>query len=165
MKFILIAGKAGAGKTTLANMLSKRLESSKVLSFANPVKKIAYELGWDGNKDNAGRKLLQTIGDVGREYKETIWIELSLREINKEKYIIFDDLRYYNEYKYMKDNFRDIYTILVTCRSYNLDPSLSKHSSENDIVNKKDLYNYIVCNNRTLEHLDKIAEEILIRIK
>jgi len=110
-----ITGVLTAGKSTTARALKFLLEpfwNVHILSFAYDVKRIAKEFGWDGQKDEKGRKLLQLIGtEVGREYLSDIWIRyLILRgqqqlDINTKhkNIIIIDDLRFINEAEWIKE--------------------------------------------------------------
>lgn len=123
----LISGKAGAGKTALANALAKSMDchmgSIGVLSFASKIKEIARnDFGWDGVKDERGRALLQHLGAVGREYNEDIWV---LHTINSIKsltnglygYTIIDDWRFGNESKCLTSNGYDVIRIRVKADS------------------------------------------------
>ncbi len=69
---VLFSGKAGVGKTTSANILYKIMSKNnlevEIGSFAIGVKSTALHMGWDGEKDAKGRKLLIDIGMAGREY-------------------------------------------------------------------------------------------------
>lgn len=63
------------GKTTAADYLVRRYGFVK-FALADPIKTIARDgFGWDGAKDEAGRRLLQEIGTVGRAYRAEIWLE------------------------------------------------------------------------------------------
>ena len=64
VNLVLLGGKALTGKTTSAKYLRDKLSEyvapQRVLvkSFAEPIKEIAYDsFGWDGEKDDKGRKL------------------------------------------------------------------------------------------------------------
>lgn len=108
MKIALgIAGFAGVGKTTTAEMLQKIAAHHGVrvqlVPFAAPVKRIAIqEFGWDGVKDERGRRLLKCIGtDAGRVYDENIWVR-KWTEVVKAEFatvdgVIADDVRFANE--------------------------------------------------------------------
>jgi len=104
---ILISGKAGVGKTTSARFMSEHYRSLgysvKVGHFASGVKFVGKVMGWDGIKDERGRKLLQNIGAVGREYDPDTWCRsLFEQEIPSEvsfpfDVVIIDDWRFPNE--------------------------------------------------------------------
>lgn len=99
---IMVTGKAGCGKDTFYEIASKQIKQSTIrLAFADMVKSVADMYGWDGIKDERGRKLLQSIGAVGREYNECIWIKPIVDEIKllqRGVIPIITDLRFANEY-------------------------------------------------------------------
>lgn len=119
---LAFVGKKESGKTYACNYLGLN-----ILSFAEPVKKIAHQLGWDGKKDNKGRKALQLIGtDIGRMLDPDIWVKRfleSYKEYNSmllrynlsDQYIIqdyyfdpknglgCDDCRFNNEAELLKE--------------------------------------------------------------
>lgn len=98
-----LCGLAKVGKTTTARFVTHLLnETSVVLSFATPVKDIALLFGWDGQKDQRGRKLLQQIGtDVGRTYDPDIWVnklvDRAINHIRRGSFVVVDDVRFQNE--------------------------------------------------------------------
>jgi len=117
-RMIGITGVYGSGKTTVANVI-KLLVGHKMIVFVNNfalgVKQVATQLGWDGNKDEKGRDLLQVVGtDIGRKYNEHIWVAKSHaiesqflqqnRVMQPETLVIYDDLRFDNEALYVKHN-------------------------------------------------------------
>lgn len=72
-----ITGKMGSGKTTVANILANKPGNIEILPFSKPLKDIAYQMGWDGQKDIKGRRLLQLLGtECGREcISQDIWVK------------------------------------------------------------------------------------------
>ncbi len=72
-KVILISGKGESGKDLSATIIKNKLEvlgyKVVITHYAKYLKSMAQELcGWDGNKDEKGRKLLQELGtDIIRE--------------------------------------------------------------------------------------------------
>ncbi len=62
-KVIVINGPAGAGKDTFVELCQEifnKIFHSEVFNFSSiiPVKRLAMEMGWDGVKDEKGRKFL-----------------------------------------------------------------------------------------------------------
>lgn len=118
-KVILFSGKAEHGKTTAANMLKKMLEDKGnkvvVTRYAYYLKDLAARYcGWNGEKDNYGRQLLQQLGTdiirvklnkpnfhVGRICED---IEICQDYVD---YVIIDDTRFTNEVFYPKAIFGD----------------------------------------------------------
>lgn len=83
LRSISISGPAGAGKDTIADVLCHDFGYLKT-SLAAPIKRLAAaSFGWDGRKDERGRRLLQVLGtEAGRAYDESIWVRALLREVN-----------------------------------------------------------------------------------
>jgi len=98
-----LCGYAKVGKTTTCSELLSLIPNGKILSFAEPVKQIATDsFGWDGLKDEKGRRLLQLIGtDVGRSYNPNIWVDMWKSKVrillSTETSILVDDVRFQNE--------------------------------------------------------------------
>ena len=112
MKIILISGKAEAGKTTAANIIKYYLcgigKRAAIVPYGQYVKDTAKMIfGWDGQKDENGRQLLQWWGtDVVRKKNENFWVNTVMRfadvldgEID---YLIIDDCRFHNEVELWK---------------------------------------------------------------
>jgi hypothetical protein len=107
-----IAGKAGSGKTLIAVLiaaeLADRAASVTVDSLAAPIKKIAAEhFGWDGKKDERGRRLLQVLGtEAGRQYCEALWIsKLYQRALRMNcDFLIVTDVRFENEAAWCRES-------------------------------------------------------------
>jgi hypothetical protein len=98
---IAVRGPAFSGKSTLAGMLATAAEPAVVLPMAASLKSIATRMGWDGRKDERGRKLLQTLGtECGREYNPFCWANLWLSEpwyFREADTVICDDVRFPEE--------------------------------------------------------------------
>ncbi len=105
MKIILVSGRAGEGKTTFCDICMEILLEQDIMSykvpFAKGVKDTARFMGWDGEKDAKGRRLLQQIGNTGREYNPDIWAEQAVDDIeaNSDSFdvVFIDDWRFMNE--------------------------------------------------------------------
>ena len=95
-----IAGPMQGGKSTLAALLAERIEAT-IHPFAAPLKRMAMDLGWNGKKDQKGRKLLQLLGTevcrgcIADDYWITQWEETTEGEASM--YVIADDVRFDNE--------------------------------------------------------------------
>ena len=103
MKIVLISGKAEAGKDTVASILQGLLSKTVRVAYGDYVKETAKELwGWDGNKDEAGRALLQWWGTTFvRERYPDFWANttISLAEVvyGEFDYMFVTDVRFPNE--------------------------------------------------------------------
>ena len=78
---IALGGKAGSGKDTLAAMLQEMAAPGDVelVSFASGPKDCCEILfGWNLEKDESGRRLLQRFGtECARYYDQNCWIRLT----------------------------------------------------------------------------------------
>ncbi len=103
---IVLTGKKGSGKTTVSNWFAKQLNkhhyTTSVQPMAAPLKAVATSMGWNGEKDEKGRRLLQLLGtECGRNcISENIWIDkwIHTAKIANSKVTIIDDCRFDNEY-------------------------------------------------------------------
>lgn len=191
---ILVSGKAGGGKSTVAEMLAKKLQDIPSLTimpygFADPIKYMAKAyFGWDGEKDVRGRKLLQQIGFIGREYDEDVWVKHFIRQLDKRAGLfpfhasVIGDWRFPNELNYLERNpLLDTVTIRVFGRG-GLEGDVALDVSENSLleVSKEVLtlpsldeidtdgtglfYDFQINNDGDLEELEKKVDTVLASI-
>lgn len=155
MKVICISAKARHGKDTVAELLKESLEKkgNKVLitHFADLLKYICKTFfGWNGEKDEKGRTLLQYIGtDVVGKKRPSYWVDflvdfLKLFE-NEWDFVLIPDCRYPIEISKMKEVFD---TILLRVERPYFDNGLTEaqktHPSEVDMDNYD--FDYIIEN-------------------
>ena len=122
MKVILISGKAEAGKDSTFDILKNLVpESSKILrmAYGDYVKDTAKQLwGWDGQKDEKGRALLQWWGtEYVRARHPDFWAETIVRlaRVIKDEvdYLVITDVRFPNEIIAWDENEFDRVTVRV----------------------------------------------------
>jgi hypothetical protein len=115
---IAFAGEMGSGKDTAVDYIISKYGGIKI-SFAKPIYDILkFAQNITGIKKEKDRKFLQFIGDEwGRDKDMNIWIDILSRNTqNIYSHIYINDLRYKNEYDYLRENgwiiikiFRDNY--------------------------------------------------------
>lgn len=101
---IAIGGRMQVGKTTAADWLVERHGFVKY-ALASPIKEIARrDFGWDGAKDARGRRLLQEVGTVGRNYDPDLWLDRFAARLAAEdpSRAVVDDLRLAREVDYLE---------------------------------------------------------------
>lgn len=152
---ILLSGKAGAGKTTVANFMIDGLPQSKVAGiapFALGIKTVANLIGWDNQKDEKGRRLLQQFGNAGREYHKDIWIEFTMNALQGSDIpfdvIIMDDWRFPNEYKWFEERSDDygVYKVRVVRDEYLLLNPEDTDVSETALPDDPEYYDFNIIN-------------------
>ena len=83
MKIILISGKAGSGKSSLANILKEKLDKCVVTNYSKYIKLFAIEmLNWDGSDENKPRSFLQEMGDTLRSINKNFLTDRMLQDIS-----------------------------------------------------------------------------------
>jgi hypothetical protein len=87
-----ITGKKQVGKDTVASYLTLRYGYVRI-GNADYLKKVATQLGWDGKKDERGRRFLQDLGMVVRQYNEDFWVNVVINTI-KEAWKKDDSVRF-----------------------------------------------------------------------
>lgn len=177
---ILISGRAGVGKTKSSGILEKIIkESYKSLApvstfhFAHGVKKAAKRgFSWNGEKDDRGRKLLQQVGAVGREYWKYIWVEQCLLEIknkildNKLTTALLDDWRFPNEYIWLARTNWNLFSIRVSASKREILKGMSSYNdiSEISLSEKNYYYDYLINNSGDLNALKGSLNDIIYEI-
>lgn len=155
MRIILISGKAGSGKDFLAQRLADTLTKvfyAKVgiLHFADPLKMVAKQLyGWDGEKGEHGRALLQRVGtNVIRAHNPSTWTSIiwSLVDGLRSEFdtIIIPDCRFPNEItdikKWATESDR-VYTVRISGKN----DQTGTHASETALDDYED-FDYLFPN-------------------
>lgn len=112
MQVVLISGKAQHGKDTTAGFLRTALEadgcSVLIAHYGDLVKYVCKQyFGWNGEKDEFGRTLLQHIGtDVVRTQDENFWVRFVGEVLTFFKdewdYVLIPDCRFPNEVDYLR---------------------------------------------------------------
>ena len=143
MKIIGITGPLNSGKSQSALFMQKFEPESIIIPFAKALKDFAFQMGWDGKKDERGRRLLQLLGtDVGRKcISEDIWVKhwWKATQVNQTKLIIADDLRFNNEAQRIKENGGIVIQVVGRCEflkthesEMGIDPRYVDHFLPND---------------------------------
>lgn len=169
-KVICISGKAQNGKDTTATIMKSALEQrgNKVLIFhyADLLKYLCREyFGWDGEKDDAGRTLLQHVGtDVVRTKDPDYWVNFAVTFLklfeDEWDYVLIPDCRFPNEVNTIETHF-DALHIRVKRENFNspLSAEQQKHISETALDDYE--YDYLLLNDSSVLNLGvKIIELI-----
>jgi len=173
MKIICIAGKARNGKDTGGVFLKEALGGSKcvIVHYADLLKFICKQyFGWNGEKDEYGRTLLQVVGtDKVRRKDPDYWVRFvkSLSELfdGEWDYMVIPDCRFPNEIDKLKGGNNQVISIKIERDGFTspLTAEQQQHLSETALDNYAG-FDYIVKNEGTLEdfknNIYKIAAKI-----
>ena len=172
-KVICISGKAQHGKDTTATILKAALEgrNNKVLIFhyADLLKYLCREyFGWNGEKDDTGRTLLQYVGtDVVRKQNPNYWVNFAVDFLklfeNEWDYILIPDCRFPNEVNTMQTHF-DCIHLRVRRDNFNspLSSEQQKHISETALDDYP--YDKLLLNEGTVVELGNTILEMVKEI-
>lgn len=174
MKVILISGKARHGKDTTATFLKDALEadgnSVLIAHYGDLVKYVCKTFfGWNGEKDEKGRTLLQKVGtDAIRAKRPDYWVSF-LSDIlsffpNEWDYVLIPDCRFPNEVDHIKNaGFDTVYLRVVRDGFMSpLTPEQQAHPSETALDNVR--ADYYITNNGSLKDLQNSAIECLVEL-
>lgn len=169
-KIICISGKAQNGKDTSATMFKRELENKGkkvlIIHYADLLKFICKTFfNWDGNKDVAGRSLLQRVGTESvRKQRPDYWVDFvnDIVEMfpNEWDYVIIPDTRFPNELYKWKDTAYE--TIHVRIQRENFESPLTQeqqqHISETALDNVE--YDFLIVNDGSIEDLSRTIANI-----
>ncbi len=174
MQIVNISGKAEHGKDTLALMLKNRLElagkGALILHYGDYLKFLCRVLyGWNGKKDEAGRRLLQYVGtDKIRSIMPDFWVESVARQVavlqmlnDEPDFIFVPDCRFPNEIEWWEKNGYKQESIRVIRPHHvsKLTKEQLEHLSETALDNYPD-FNYIVTA-EDMEGLNSVADRLV----
>ena len=180
---ILISGKAGSGKDTVAQFMKEELEKhgKKVLiiKYGDAVKWVLRDyFNWDGQKDIVGRTLLQRIGtDVVRAKHPNYWTAIVVGLLQCfEPYNDFDialvpDARFPNEVDIALQELQNCVAVRVERRNEDgsewINTALTEEQRQHPSETSLDHYafDYVIHNEEGLDTLRESAETVLQDLK
>jgi hypothetical protein len=170
VRVVCISGKARHGKDTVASYMKEELEKHgrtvKIVHYADLLKFICKEyFDWDGEKDEAGRSLLQFVGtDFVRKKKPSFWVDFvgDMLELFGAKwdYILIPDVRFPNEVLGMEERGFDVTHVRVVRPGMRplLSDSQAMHESETAMDNSHP--DMAVMNDGSLKDLKKSSKNL-----
>ena len=141
-------GFAGAGKNAASDAIYKSDVRYARRAFADTIKEVAKSLGWNGQKDLKGRRLLQDIGMAGRGYDPDLWVKVVAEKLptNPATFpTIWTDVRFGNEADFITKRGGIIINIVRPSYPH------SDHISETSHLDIR--HDYTVTNDSTLKAL------------
>lgn len=174
LKLILITGKAQHGKDTAAQTLKFAIEADgkKVLitHYADLLKYICKTFfGWNGEKDEAGRTLLQRVGtDVIRKQAPDFWARFIKTILsffpNEWDYVIIPDCRFPNEIMFFDSVEPTTIKVVRPNFKSSLTAEQQQHPSETALDNCNFLIDHFVVA-ETVGELEEKVKQLYRRIK
>lgn len=169
MKVVAISGHAQNGKDTVAKILSNKLIERQyrvlIAHYADLLKYICKTFfGWDGNKDEYGRHILQYVGtDIIRKEAPDYWVDF-ISSILKYfgsnwDWVIIPDSRFPNEINKLKTDGFNVKHLRVVRDNFQspLTEEQQKHPSETALDNV--VPDYLIRNDGSIDDLEKAVSE------
>lgn len=169
MNLVILSGKAGSGKDTVASMLKRKLTGRTILlSYAHYLKMYAKNVvGWDGSEENKPRTFLQDVGDLVKEIDPNFLINRVIEDIEVYKHyfdnIIITDARFKDEIELIKNRYDGI-VIRINGHYNNLDEIQRRHNTETSLDNYSN-YDYVIFNDGTIKELENKVEIVMEEFK
>lgn len=172
MKVIAVSGHARHGKDTVAKMLQEQFQAdgNKVLitHYADLLKYICTTFfGWDGEKNEEGRTLLQYVGtDVVRKKDPDYWVDFVADILcyfdDYWDFVIIPDTRFPNEFNRLKERGLDAVHLRVVRPDFvsPLTAEQQAHPSETALDNTEP--DYCIINNGDLDALKTKIKEWVV---
>ena len=172
--FICISGKAQNGKDTSAEIFKNELvirgHSVLVIHQADLLKYICKAFfNWNGEKDEAGRTLLQQVGtNVIRKVEPDFWVDFIAKVTGFFKdtwdYIIIPDTRFPNELEKLKADDANVFHVRVIRKDFKspLTEEQQRHPSETALDNTP--ADYYIKNNGAVSDMGKAVIELLVEL-
>lgn len=165
MKVICISGHAGHGKDTAAKMMQRSLwgfgKRVLIIHNADLLKFMCTQLfGWNGEKDERGRSLLQYVGtDVVRQMAPDFWVGYISDVLDmfpdKWDYVLIPDCRFPNEIETLKDRGFDVMHVRIVRDNYDNGLTEEQHLHPSETALDDVAPDLILLNNGDLVELTK----------
>lgn len=150
---VVINGRGGVGKDTMCEIIGKHYRVWNISSI-DPIKKIAFDNGWDGKKSEKARKFLADLKQLFVEFNDLpqkYLLEKYKQFLKSDKDILFVQIREANEIAKFKDSIGgECVTLLIRGRA-----DVKKewnNVADDEVENYK--YDFYYENNKKLEDVE-----------
>jgi len=160
-KYIFIVnGYPGSGKDTFIDIIKKKLNSEGHFvhksSYVTAIKEVAEKIGWNGKKDERGRKLLADICKASTDYNnfllDNLYFTLRYTGEHNNLSFLFWIVRDPNVIKKIKKDYPETKTIIIKRENLkNFDNCADKNINEIE-------YDIVIENNGTMKDLEDSCE-------
>lgn len=190
---IAITGKANSGKDTLSRMITKefrlaldRYVYTKCMAFADPLKEMirimfptipkknlygssnlrneiipgAFK---DGNPLTIRQLLIDLGTEVGRKYKESVWLDnfdARLAKVHSSALVIVTDARFRNEF----DHLKHLGFVMIKLSRDGANPAINHISETSQDSIQENEFDFVINNNGTLSDLKHTVREIVTKL-
>ena len=155
----IINGVGGSGKSTFVSILSELHPLIKEISTVDKVKEVAKIAGWNGEKDDKGRRFLADIKDAMDAYDNLSWKNVDKVIEENPNYIYFINARSNYDIDYFKQRW-NAKTILIERPGT---PLIFSNHADAGVYDYK--YDIVIKNNGNIDDFKNKAKSFLISEK
>lgn len=155
-KIIVINGMGGVGKSTFVSLCHEIDPMVIETSTVDFVKEIALQAGWDGIKDEKGRRLLSDIKDALERYNNIPNKKIDEFIESHPDSIIFVNAREPHNIQYYKNKYNAIAVLVVNSNAKTIK---GNHADEN--VYDYEYYDFTIYNEKTIIELKDKAKILM----
>lgn len=159
-KIFILNGMGGSGKDTFVKMVAKYIPTRHI-SIADRAKALAHCVGWNGTKTPKDRKFLYDLKHLVDEYNDSNYADIveQVKIFNKDPFtqFLFIDMREINQ---IKRACKDFNAISVLVKRNNAE-KITNNPADAQTLDKNYKYDFVIENNTTLEHLNKLARQFV----
>ena len=159
---IVINGSGGVGKDTLCDMAANRYKVKNVSSIT-PIKELAKQCGWDGEKTDKARKFLSNLKALTTEYNDfpTKWIYGQYLDFLKtDEQVMFVHIREGSEIKKFVDITEGVALTLLIRGGKRFENRQEYGNASDDLVEEY-TYNYYFVNDNPIEQTEELFCDFL----
>ena len=150
---IIINGSGGVGKDTICNIVGRHYKTMNI-SSVDPIKKIALENGWNGEKNEKSRKFLADLKQLFVEFNDlprTYLMEQYQKFLKSDKENLFVHIREPEEISKFKNSINgNCVTLLIHGRNHTR--KAWNNTADDDVENYQ--YDFIYDNVKGLEEVE-----------
>lgn len=155
-QYVIINGCGGVGKDTFVKRCKVYKDNIVNMSTIEYAAKVAIQCGWDGKKDDRGRRFLSDLKDALTRY-DNIPVKYILESLcNYSDSIIFIHCREPDEVKLLK-NMLNAKSLLIVNKNV---PKIETNHADRGVLDCE--YDYVVDNSGTIEELTENARTFLL---
>lgn len=164
MKVVVINGAPRSGKDTFIKLCNSRKVNVIGISIVDEIKRIAKDIGWDGEKNLRSRKFLSDLKDLADNYNDFSFNRLEkrlsiageLEKLNRLPTVVFVVARDPKDISRLVEKYRA--TALCIRRTEAEAENVSNHADKEILNYSYDIY---INNDGSLEKLEKCANAFM----
>ena len=174
MLVITVSGQAQHGKDSAAKIIEEKIKSSGkpiTIHMADYLKFICKTyFGWDGNKDEKGRHILQYVGtDKVRKIFPNFWVDAVMNFIkafgDDFDYVLIPDCRFPNEIEIFRNNGYEVVALHITRTNFENCLTQEQRNQPSERAMDGFIFDDCICSESGLDNLEIEVDKFIKKYK